>query len=293
MDELPASNIASMPAIHPSAGPPPPPTEDDEADMEASRAPLISHLTELRRRLVWSIITLFIAFLGCFYFAQPIYNFLARPLIEGWSQSSSHRMIYTALYEQFFTQIKVAFFAALCIAFPVIASQIWMFIAPGLYKRERRAFLPFLIATPVFFLMGAAFVYYFVLPMAIKFFLKFEQMANEGGPAIQLEAKVSEYLSLIMQLIFAFGLCFELPVLLTLLTRIGLISVAGLKEKRRYAVVLSFVIAAILTPPDPLSQIGLAIPLVLLYELSIWSSTLIERKLASERSDDDGQKEGD
>lgn len=247
-------------------------------DIDSTRAPLLEHLVELRRRLMWSVVALLVAFLICFYFAQPIFNFLAQPLVNVWGPDTHRRMIYTAMHEQFFTQVKVAFFAAFCFSFPIIAGQIYAFVAPGLYKHEKSAFVPFLIATPVLFAIGSAFVYYFVLPVAWKFFIGFEQTGAAGGPVIELEAKVSEYLSLIMRLIFAFGLSFELPVILTLLVKAGLTSSQGLRQKRRYAIVLAFIAAAILTPPDPLSQIGLAVPIILLYEISIWTSRLIEKK---------------
>ena len=200
------------------------------------------------------------------------------PLADLWQGQTSKRLIYTALHEKFFTDIKIAFFAGTFLAFPIIANQLWKFIAPGLYQQEKRAFLPFLLATPVLFFAGGAFVYYFVFPVAWAFFAGFEQAAVGGNLAIELEPKVNEYLSLVMRLIFAFGLSFELPVLLTLLTRSGLVTVEMLKQKRRYAVVLAFIAAAILTPPDPLSQVALAIPIILLYEISIWCSILMDRK---------------
>lgn len=254
-------------------------TTADDDDVEASKAPLLDHLVELRQRLVWSVVALLVTFFICFFVAQPIYDWLAAPLQNAWHGETGRRMIFTALHEQFFTHIKVAFFAALCISFPIISSQLWMFVAPGLYKHEKGAFLPFLIATPILFMMGGAFVYYVVMPVAIDFFLGFEQQAAEGGgPRIELEAKVSEYLSLVMRLIFAFGISFELPVVLSLLVRAGLATSDGLKKKRRYAILIAFVAAAVLTPPDPLSQIGLAIPIILLYEVSIYCGMLIERQ---------------
>ena len=259
-----------------------PPKDNDEDNVEASRAPLVSHLAELRQRLIKSLVALLVGFIVSFFFAQPIYDFLAAPLTTAWEGETGRRMIFTALHEQFFTQVKVAFFSALFLGFPILSAQIWMFVAPGLYNNERRAFLPFLIATPALFFLGGAFVYYIVMPVAIEFFLGFEQLGSIDGPRIELEAKVSEYLSLIMQLIFAFGLCFELPVLLTLLVRVGIASSDGLKAKRKYAILLAFVAAAILTPPDPLSQIGLALPIILLYELSIWAGQLIEKTRAKD-----------
>ena len=209
-----------------------------------------------------------------------IFNFLLQPLADIWDGDESRRLIFTAMHEKFFTDIKVAFFAGAFIAFPVIANQIWMFIAPGLYKHEKRAFLPFLIATPILFFIGGAFVYYLVFPVAWPFFASFEQQGAEGTMAIALEPKVNEYLSLVMRLIFAFGLSFELPVVMTLLARAGIMTSDGMRKKRRYAILLAFVAAAILTPPDPLSQIGLALPIILLYEISIYCAILIERSRA-------------
>lgn len=255
---------------------------DDEAHIEASRAPLLDHLIELRRRLMWSLLGFLVAFVGCYYFAEQIYAFLTHPLAVALEGQPGRRMIYTALYETFFTYIKVAMFGALCISFPIIASQIWMFVAPGLYRSEQRAFLPFLIATPVLFIMGAALVYYGLMPVAIHFFLGFETPGGAGSLPIQLEAKVADYLDLIMALIFAFGLSFQLPVLLTLMGRVGLVSSEFLARNRRYSIVVAFVAAAVLTPPDVLSQFALAIPLIGLYEASVWSVWLIEKKRAEE-----------
>ncbi|SUB01237.1 Sec-independent protein translocase protein TatC [Pannonibacter phragmitetus] len=249
-------------------------------DIDASRAPLIEHLIELRSRLLKSVIAFIIMFAVCFYFATDIYNILTVPYLKAVGSAKPVEMIFTAPQEWFFTQMKLALFGALFLAFPVIASQIYMFVAPGLYKNERHAFLPFLAATPVLFLMGACLVYFFVMPMAMGFFLSMEQTGGEGKVAIQHLAKVSEYLGLIMTLIFAFGLVFQLPVVLTLLGRAGFLSSQTLKEKRKYAMVIAFIVAAVLTPPDPISQIGLAIPTLLLYEVSILSVRMIERKRA-------------
>ncbi len=257
------------------------------------KLPLLDHLIELRRRLIYSVLGFLVSFFVCFYFADDIFNFLVRPLSELWrGQEESRRLIYTALHEKFFTDVKVAFFAGAFLAFPVIANQIWLFVAPGLYRHEKRAFLPFLVATPVLFFLGGAFVYYFVLPVAWKFFAGFEQAGGNGLLAIKLEPKVDQYLALVMRLIFAFGISFELPVLMTLLARAGLATSEGMKRKRRYAIVLAFVAAAILTPPDPLSQIGLALPIIALYELSIWCARLVERgrakrEAAEEELDED------
>lgn len=248
-------------------------TSDDslgEEEIEKSRMSLVDHLTELRRRLLYSVVAFVLLFFICFYFAGTFFNFLVEPLAQVWEGQEGRQLIYTALTEKFFTEIKVAFFAAAFISFPVLASQIWMFVAPGLFTREKMAFLPFLIATPILFFLGGVFVYYVLLPVAWQFFASFEQLAGEGGTlAISLVPKVNEYLSLVMRLIFAFGLSFELPVILLILVKVGMTSPAGLRKKRRYAIVVAFVAAAILTPPDPISQLALALPIILLYEVSI------------------------
>ncbi len=233
---------------------------------------IYDHLRELRRRLIYTLTGFLLIFFVSFYYAKDIFNFLTAPLQRLWEDESGRRMIFTALHEQFLTEIKLAMFTAFIISMPIILIQIWMFIAPGLYKNEKNTFVPFMVATPILFAIGSAFVYYAVLPVAWNFFAGFEQTSSAANLAITLEPKVNEYLSLVMRLIFAFGLCFELPVLLLLLVKVGITSPAGLKKKRRYAIVTAFVIAAVLTPPDPLSQLGLAIPLMLLYEISLWFS---------------------
>ncbi len=241
--------------------------------------PLLDHLIELRRRLLWSGAAFIVCFGICYHFSTEIYSFLVQPLADILvTKGANRRLIFTALYEAFFTYLKVAFFGAAFISFPVVATQVYLFVAPGLYRSEKNAFLPFLLATPVLFVAGAALAYYFVFPAAWSFFLSFETTDGAGGLPIQLEAKVSEYLGLVMKLIFAFGVAFQLPVLLTLLAKVGIISSKGLKKYRRYAYVGMFVIAAIITPPDVITQTGLAVPLIILYEISILTAGWVETK---------------
>lgn len=240
----------------------------------------MSHLVELRKRLINSFICLFIFFLFCYYFSEHIYGFLVDPYAQAVKDDKEgRRLIFTALQETFLTYLKVSFFAAFFASSPLILIQIWKFVAPGLYDNERKALMPYLIATPLLFLLGGALVYYLIMPLAIKFFLSFETSLQVNSLPIQLEAKVNEYLSLIMKLIFAFGISFQLPVILSLLARVGFIDSEYLKKRRKYVVVIIFAVAAILTPPDPVTQIGLAIPLLLLYEISIWSVKIIEKKI--------------
>jgi sec-independent protein translocase protein TatC len=260
---------------------------DVEDVIDDKPMPLLDHLIELRTRLLWSVVAFFLAFFVCYYFSGHLYRFLAQPLADAFAGKEEVRhMIYTSLTEAFFTYLKVAFFGAAFISFPVAATQLWLFIAPGLYRSEKRALAPFLIASPVLFLMGAALAYYFVFPMAWKFFLSFEAPAGDGAIGIELLPKVGDYLDLVMKLVFAFGVAFQLPVALSLMAKVGIVTSKGLKRYRRYAIVGMFVIAAVLAPPDVITQCGLALPLIGLYELSILAARLVEPK----RVDDDDDK---
>src|SRR5690606_9577162 len=251
-------------------------------EIAKSSAPLIEHLIELRRRLMWSIGGFVVAFLVCFFFAKELFLLLVIPFqwATQWAGLDADKvdLIYTAPQEFFFTQIKIAAFGGMVLAFPLIAAQIYKFVAPGLYRNERAAFRPFLVASPILFLMGGALVYFFFTPMVMWFFLSMQQVGPDQEVQISLLPRVSEYLSLIMTLIFSFGLVFQLPVVTTLMTRAGLITAESLASKRKYAIVIAFVVAAVLTPPDPVSQIGLAAPTILLYEVSIWLARRVERQ---------------
>ena len=247
-------------------------------ELNKNKQPLLEHLIELRSRIIKTMIMIIVFFIFFYIFADNIYNFLVKPYANAVAGEEGRRLIFTALHETFFTYIRVAIFASLFVSLPFLLIQLWIFIAPGLYKNEKNVVLPYLLATPILFILGSALVYYLIMPLAIKFFLSFESIGGNGALPIQLEAKVNEYLSLIMRLILAFGVCFQLPVALTLMARVGLVSSEGLKKNRKYVMVGVFAIAAILTPPDPISQIGLGIPILLLYELSIIAVSFIEKR---------------
>jgi sec-independent protein translocase protein TatC len=256
--------------------------------------PLLDHLMELRKRLIFSIACLVVALMGGMYFAKAIFAFLVVPLekAEVAAGQALQPMIYTHLAEAFMTEMKVAFFAAAFVTFPVFANQIWKFVAPGLYRHEKRAILPFLFAAPVLFFMGGALAYYVIMPMAWKFFLGFQTAPAPGELPIQLAAKVGEYLTMVMQVIFAFGLAFQMPVLFILLARVGLLTSKTLADKRRYAVIMIFVFAAVVTPPDVVSQLSLAALMVVLYEASIIGARMVEKKKVKETAAD-GTDSGD
>ena len=258
-------------------------------DLDDRQLPLLDHLIELRNRLMYATAAILVGFMICYLFKEHIYAFLVEPLANVYHGQTGRRMIYTGLTEAFFTYVKVSFWAGTFLAFPFVATQLWLFIAPGLYRNEKQAFLPFLVATPILFFIGAAMAYYVVFPLAWRFFVSFETPGGPGTLPIELEARVSEYLSLVIKMLFAFGLAFELPVALTLMGRVGLISSDQLSKNRRFAIVGVFAAAAVITPPDIISQVTLAIPILVLYEISIIAVRMVERRRAEAEAAETGE----
>lgn len=267
------------------------PSPEDEAALEATKAPLMEHLIELRKRLVWGLSAFAVAFVICFALSGEIFDFLTQPLHHVLAGKPNDHLIYTALTEVFFTRVKIGMFGGLCLGFPFIAAQLWLFIAPGLYRHEKNAFLPFLVAAPVMFALGAAFVYYVMLPFAIQFFTGYQVPTMNGAMGIELQAKVDEYLSLVMTLIVAFGVTFQLPVVLSILARVGIVNAQQLRDMRRYAIVALVALAAVFTPPDPYSMISLAVPLVALYEISIICVRFIQKGRAKADAERDAARD--
>lgn len=256
----------------------------NDEQINKSTAPLLTHLIELRTRLLYCLMFFMVIFGAGYYFSADIYHFLQQPLLEQFGENSQRRMIYTGLQEAFFTYLKLAFFTALFFSIPLILIQIWRFLAPGMYLHEKKSFMPLFLMTPVLFIAGAALAFYVVMPMAWQFFMSFETAGGNEAIRVELEAKVSEYLSLVIKLIIAFGLSFELPVFLLILAKTGMVTAQSLKHYRRHAIVLIFLVAAFITPPDLISQIALGTPIILLYEVSIFLVSLSEKRAQSNKA---------